>query len=350
MRLLWLPVLATAAGVAGGQSLERRIANVRDGTVRMTYAARPGVCGDGRETVRFGRVITGPSMFGFGRSDMRVCYEGPVRVSLGRSDGETISIRAYVGGRWSGGDDETDLGVVSAPEAARYLLREATRVGRNGERALDAAVFADSIELWPDLVTLARTDGARDGARQRAISWLAAFDEPEARRALHDLVSDRSLDEDLRGTAIVALAQERLPDEDVDWLRRLYPSLSTKLRDNVFLAMSQSESPRASSWLRAVVTSTDESEHAREQALFWLGQGVAPTADLVQLYDKLREPALRSHYTFVLSQRRDSEALDKLMDVAQHDQSRDVRKQALFWLGQSKDPRAIDFLRDMVIR
>jgi HEAT repeat protein len=52
----------------------------------------------------------------------------------------------------------------------------------------------------------------------------------------------------------------------------------------------------------------------------------------------------------VLSQRRDREALDKLIDVAQHDTNRDVRRQALFWLGQSKDPRALAFIRDLVTR
>src|SRR5438045_565192 len=90
---------------------------------------------------------------------------------------------------------------------------------------------------------------------------------------------------------------------------------------------------------------------AREQySVFWLGQGSSPTSYLVKLYDQLHESTLRSHYTFVLSQRRDREALDKLIDVAQHDESRDVRHQALFWLGQSKDPRALAFIRDLVTR
>ena len=84
--------------------------------------------------------------------------------------------------------------------------------------------------------------------------------------------------------------------------------------------------------------------------MFWLGQGEAPTAALLSLYDRLREPELRTHYTFVLSQRHDRAALEKLIDVAQHDADRGVRRQALFWLGQSKDPRAADFLRDMVTR
>jgi HEAT repeat protein len=344
--------LLCEASAAGAQTLSQRIAAVRDGTVQLTYAARPGLCGDGRESVQNGRVIVVfPSMFGYGRSNMRVCYTGPVRVAIGRSDGETISIRTQVGGQWSSRSDATDLETVSAPEAARYLLRESrSAAGRNGEEALAAAVFADSVELWPDLVQLARDRDVREGVRQRAVFWLGTYDAPGALRDLHGLAADDALDEDVRGAAIIALGRDDLSDEDVAWLRRLYPSLSSKLKDNVFLAVSRSESPRASAWLRQIVTSNDESEHTREQALFWLGQGVAPTADLVGLYGQLDKRALRTHYTFVLSQRRDREALDKLIDIAVHDQDRDVRKQALFWLGQSKDPRALEFLRDLVTR
>jgi hypothetical protein len=341
-----------AATSAGAQSLERQVEAVRDGTVRLTYASRPGICGDGGQTVRSGRaIVVFPSMFGYGRSEMSVCYTGPVRVAMGRTDRETISVRTHVGGRWSDGDDVTDLGMVSAPEAARYLLREATRLrGRNADEALGAAVFADSIDLWPDLARVARNDAVRDETRQRAVFWIGTYDDPAAARTLRDLAADGSLDDDVRGSAIIALGRDEMTDEDVAWLRRLYPNVSTKLRDNIFLAVSRSESPRASAWLAEVVTSSDETQHTREQAMFWLGQGQAPTSELVKLYDRLRETSLRNHYTFVLSQRRDRQALEKLIDVAQHDPSTSVRKQALFWLGQSKDPRAIEFLRDLVTR
>jgi hypothetical protein len=43
-------------------------------------------------------------------------------------------------------------------------------------------------------------------------------------------------------------------------------------------------------------------------------------------------------------------ALDKLIDVAQHDTDRDIRKQAMFWLGQSHEPKAIKFFQDVLRR
>ena len=349
-------MLLIAARV-NAQSIEQRVAAVRDGTVRLTFASRPGVCGDGRETVRSGEmIVVFPSMYGHGRSEMSPCFTGPVRVAIGRADGETISVRTHVGGRWAAGDRDdavTDLGVVSAPDAARYLLREATRArGRNTDYALGAAALADSVQLWSDLARIARDDAVRDDTRHRAVFWIGTYDDPAANRALRELAADTDLDDDVRGNAIIALARDDISDEDVAWLRRLYPSASAKLRDNIFLAVSRSDSPRAAAWLADVATNAGESEHTRQQAMFWLGQGNAPTSTLLELYDRLTTApaALRSHYTFVLSQRRDREALDKLMDVAQHDASRDVRHQALFWLGQSKDPRAIDFIRRLVTR
>jgi PBS lyase HEAT-like repeat len=345
-------LLTLAPSTVVAQSLARQIDRVRDGTVRFTYASRPGLCGDGRETIRSGpSIIVLPNMFGYGHSDMDVCFTGPVRVAIGRSSGESVSYRVHVGGRWSAGDDATDIGVVSAPDAARYLFDEATRAtGRNVVYALAAAVFADSIDLVPDLTRLARDGNAKRELRERAVFWIGTYDDAISSRALRQLATEERLDEDVRGAAIIALGRDDITDDDVAWLRGLYPNLSSKLRDNVFLAVSRSDSPRASRWLASVAADANETEHTREQAMFWLGQGRSPTEDLVRLYDRLSEPALRSHYTFVLSQRHDREALDKLIDVAQHDTNRDVRHQALFWLGQSKDPRALAFIRDLVTR
>jgi hypothetical protein len=347
-----IALLALAPSTVFAQSLARRINGVRDGTVHVSYASRPGLCGDGRETIRSGpAIIVLPNMFGYGHSDMDVCYTGPVRVAIGRSSGETVSYRVHVGGRWGTGDDATELGVVSAPDAARYFLDEASHANsHNAVYALAAAVFADSIDLVPDLARLARNDQMKSDLRTRAVFWIGTYDEDVSARTLRELASDDRLDEEERGSAIVAMGRDDMSDDDVAWLRSLYPNLSSKLRDNVFLAVSRSDSPRASRWLAGVAADDKESEHTREQAMFWLGQGRSPTGDLVRLYDQLHGSALRSHYTFVLSQRRDREALDKLIDVAQHDESRDVRHQALFWLGQSKDPRALAFIRDLVTR
>jgi len=108
-----LPLLVALPGTLAGQPLSRRVQSVREGTVRFSYASRPGLCGDGRDAVRTGPVmVVLPSVVSYGHSDIDVCLTGPVRVAIGRSNGESVSYRVHVGGRWNASDDASDLGVL----------------------------------------------------------------------------------------------------------------------------------------------------------------------------------------------------------------------------------------------
>jgi hypothetical protein len=40
--------------------------------------------------------------------------------------------------------------------------------------------------------------------------------------------------------------------------------------------------------------------------------------------------------------------VDKLLDIARRDPDAQMRKKALFWLGQSEDPRAAKALQDII--
>jgi hypothetical protein len=250
MRILaWAAATALAANQIAAQSLLSRVDAVRDGRVLMSFAARPGVCGDGR-----GGVWIQSSRIGYASGDRQfVCIAGPVRVAIGRADKQTVSVRKWVGGHWSSDASDVDLGTVPASEAAHYLLGLAHSLGGNSaDGAVSAAALADASDLSPDLTSLIRDDDA---------------------------------------------------------------SLET-----------------------------------RKQALFWLGQSDFPTADLVRMRESLKPFALREHYTFVLSQRHEDAAVDGLIEVARNDPDSEIRRRAMFWLGQTKEPKAINFLRDILTR
>jgi len=238
-----IPVATSATA----QSIAGRVDAVRDGTVQMTFATRPGVCGDGRGGVwmqdgQRGFYMNGDRQFS--------CMTGPVLVSIGRADGQTVSLRECVACR-SRGADGTSLGDVPAVEAARYLLSLARSLaGRNADDAISAAAFADAGNLAPEFKRLIQDESATTGARK--------------------------------------------------------------------------------------------------QALFWFGQTGESTQDLVDLDPSLKGSTLREQYTFVLSQRRDDAAIHKLIEIARRDPDSHVRKQAMFWLGQSRDPQAIQFFKDIL--
>jgi hypothetical protein len=243
-----LLVFSASVPKSHAQTLAQRANAVRDGIVLMAFQARAGVCGNSN-----GSIWPRDSWSNSGSWNQTVCLPGPVRVSLGRADGATISVRTFVGGAWRATSSETDLGVVSPAEAAHYLAGIAHSIGgRSGNDAVSAAALSDAPDTSPDLVSLVRDANA--------------------------------------------------PLE------------------------------------------------ARKQALFWAGNTSLSTRDLVQLYDALWPFSLREHFVFVISQRRDDAAVDKLIDVARRDADLEIRKRAMYWLGQTQDPRAMKFLRDLVTR
>src|SRR5919108_117393 len=105
------------------QSLADRVHAVRDGAVTFHFAARPGVCGDGEHFIRTGRSSYHGS-FSTGRP-MEPCIFGPVQVRLTLEDGAVIRVQSWVGPLRP--REARDIGVVSAPEAARYLMTIAAR-------------------------------------------------------------------------------------------------------------------------------------------------------------------------------------------------------------------------------
>ena len=53
---------------------------------------------------------------------------------------------------------------------------------------------------------------------------------------------------------------------------------------------------------------------------------------------------------FALSQMPHEEGVPKLIQVAQNNKNADVRKQAIFWLGQTNDPRALEFFEKILTK
>jgi HEAT repeat protein len=411
-----LAVIAAAPPLAA-QALADRIGAVKDGTVQVTYASRPDACGDGGDVMALGRLFTVyPSVQGHGWSRMN-CAFGPARVVLTRRDGEVAAVRTYIGGTRRGAADVTDLGVVSAADAAAYFLGLASTLsGRAATSAIMAAAVADSADIWRQLLALARNDsrprdvrsGAlywlsgvappaaaepltalarsgnesrslregvvmtlaqlRDGAgvpsliemtrrddgehwlRERAIFWLGNAGDERARATLRTLAASDTLAADLRDQAIFALGFLDQHGGNGPFLRSLYERVDEKrLKDKIIQAVAQLDETEDQRWLVDRVLDTREAVDLRKQALFWRGQkNSSPLGDLIALYPRLDSQELRDHYVFVLSQRREPAAVDKLIDLARNDTDREIRAKATFWLGQSRDPRAVKYLEERI--
>jgi HEAT repeat protein len=249
-------VLATAAPLQA-QSLASRIAAVEDGAVTFHYAPRPGVCGDGESFIRTGRSSYHGSFST--RRKMEPCIFGPLQVRLVLEDGAVRHVEAWVGPLRPRG--ARDLGEVSAPEAARYLMTIATQgTSKANAKAIFPAVLADSSTVWPALLEIARdTDRRSRATRQDALFWLSRFASGAVagrpNNPFADEEEDRSEEDELKTHAVFVLSQ--LPrDEGIPQLLE--------------------------------VARTNRNWHVRSQALFWLGQSGDPRA--VDLFESVLRP------------------------------------------------------------
>jgi HEAT repeat protein len=91
----------------------------------------------------------------------------------------------------------------------------------------------------------------------------------------------------------------------------------------------------------------------RRSAVFWLGQaaGSAATASLDSVVGDARgDRQIREAAVFALSQRPKDEGVPALIRIAQTDRDPEIRRKAMFWLGQSDDPRALALFENILTK
>jgi hypothetical protein len=374
---------------AEAQNLARRLAGVKNGTVRMSFASRDDICGydNGISTNRRGDSNSRSGWNNSREAEDVVydndCSEGPARVVAHFDNGQLTRIRSYVGGRWrAAGSDVTDVGTVSVKDATDYLLDLArTQSGRAAGQAIFPLTLADSVNMTQPIYSIAKDESRPNEVRDQAIFWLSQMDDDAAVGMLDnilesshdDRIQDKAIfglsqhhsgkgltilrnfaeneanSDNARGKAIFWLGQGH--SEGSQYLRSLYPRVrSSEIKDKIIFSVSQNKDAASQKWLVDIVGNRNESVEVRKKALFWAGQTGASMEQLAQLYNGMDERDMKDQMIFVFSQRHEPAAFNKLMDIAKNDKDREARKKAMFWLGQSRDPRVAAFLSDMINR
>jgi tetratricopeptide (TPR) repeat protein len=184
--------------------------------------------------------------------------------------------------------------------------------------------------------------------QEKAIFALSQQDAPKARQALRDFALRGGVSEDLREKAIFWIGQGDDPDR-LDFLKTLYLQIKAEsARDKILFSVSQIEGRESERWLMQVAGDVNENIELRKKALFWVGQSDAPGVDLFNLYEKMPSKEMKEQLIFVYSQRDEKAAVDKLLSIAKTETDRELRKKAIFWLSQSDDPRVPDFIASLL--
>jgi HEAT repeat protein len=230
------------------------------------------------------------------------------------------------------------------------LLLESVRTDPDSD-VREQAVF------WLSQVGTEKAVGALDSIlrfskdpeiQDKAVFALSQQENPRAQQALRTYAEREGIPDATREKAIFWLGQTQ-STENATYLRSLYGKLkSPDLKKKVLFSLSQMGGEDNGRWLLRVAGDPSQGLEMRKQALFWAGQAGVSIDELTKLYANVSDKEMREQLIFVYSQRDEPAALDKLIEIAKHDPNPDLKKRALFWLGQSEDSRAVQALQDII--
>lgn len=212
--------------------------------------------------------------------------------------------------------------------------------------------------------------------------WLGKNDSEQSLNFLKQMYN-RQTDDNCKNEILVAIGIHEMPKRVIPFLQKiLYSNESNELReDAVFWIARQNDeksleilintansdrsldvrekavfgisllnSDAAIDALISLVYHEQNSE-VRKKAVFWLGQkaskkAVAALDDVVHIQNG--ETEIQKQAVFALSQIPKDEGIPYLIKIAKEHPNKMIRKKAIFWLGQSNDPRAIDAIVEMI--
>jgi hypothetical protein len=305
---------AVTATPVAGQSLSDRIAQARSGTVRLSFATRGIVCGDGRFIgfdlpEAFYMYSTGNDGYSVNvMQDVKPdCRGGPLRLVVVKTGGRVTELRGAVGVSWRAGGTAVDLGTVSAAEAADWLVGLAESGDDAVARAaLIAAAAADSARITGRVIALAQNRRLASGVRERAVRWAAVVGGAEGRgdevdQALRAIAADPAEPLALRERAVRDL---RPTAANRASLRTLYGrAADATLRERIIREVGAGGGEDDVAWVRSVALDAAEPVALRERAIRVLAEELDRPGEARALYPRLDQPALRERALRVVAER-----------------------------------------------
>jgi hypothetical protein len=191
--------------------------------------------------------------------------------------------------------------------------------------------------------------GADRKLANSAISAIGMHRDPAADAAL-DRFTAASQPEEIRREAVFWLGNARGRQGFESLQRILRSDPSDRVRERAVFALTQSKEPGAIPEMVRVARE-DSTARVRGQALFWLAQ----TATRQISEDAIRraietdpETEVKKKAVSALTQIRNGDGVPLLIEIAKTNRNAAVKKEAMVWLGRSKDPRAVKFFEDLL--
>jgi HEAT repeat protein len=195
--------------------------------------------------------------------------------------------------------------------------------------------------------------------RDRALSALSQHRSPSARLSLRKFAEQTNIPTELRVRAVYYISQGRRTGDEADYLRALYnKTASPEIREAIIQGFANQRTPDRTSWLLGIARDKSQEIELRKKALYHAGQTPSSSGspsyalelkDLLPLYDEFNgQQEMQEQMLYVYAQRKETEATDKLLAIAKAEKNTELRRKAVSWLSQRKDPRVKQFLLDLL--
>jgi len=252
------------------------------------------------------------------------------------------------------------LGRATNDESLTYLkgLVESNQIVDRDKHAIVAIGLHDDPRVGGILQDFVRTSKV-EKVRSAAVFWLGQT--PGNTPFLIDLVRNEQESQSVRKEAAFAIGISKDPSA-IAALEGLYQNITSReVKKQIIFAASinNNDEPAATRNDDAginfliKVAEHDSDRELRKQALFWLGQraGKRSLEVLGNVIEKSDDDTeVQKQAVFAISQRPKDEAVPLLIKIARTHPKPAVRKQAMFWLGQTGDERALEFFKEILTK
>jgi HEAT repeat protein len=184
--------------------------------------------------------------------------------------------------------------------------------------------------------------------QRSAVRTLASSSNTRARAAIRTLLDRKDVALNLRLDAIRSISSERATSDDAGYLRGLYSRVDDdQLKAGIIGAVSRVGGHDSDEWILGIAKNPNESSAVRSAAIGVVMRS-GTVADWIALYDAAQSLDVRSRLVTALENRKETEAADKLVEIAKTSTVPSLRREALSALMRRKDPRVPQVLDEIM--